>query len=89
MDITSLSWEDYHQMEKPVIRLESLINFKPNQRVYFNPDATGYVKPSVIEKAKNRELIVAKVLWDKKVIRCIDLDSGNAYYYDYRNLLIK
>ena len=83
----SMTWEQYHEMQKPVIKLESLINFKPGQIVKLNPDNHGFERPLMAERAMKRVLEVLTIQ-DNGMIRVVDTESGDIRKYFYQNLII-
>ena len=86
---TNLTWEDYHKMEKPVIRLESKMNFenlKKGSALIINKDNHGFKKPTCLEKAFKKELEFMSIAENGQV-KCLTI-GGRINYYNYKNLLI-
>lgn len=84
----NMTWEDYHGLEKPVIKLESLINFKEGQTVMINPDNHGFHYDGFkLTRALRRRLQVASIR-ENGMVRCF-CDEGKVYIYHYQNLIIK
>jgi hypothetical protein len=89
MEITNMTWEDYHKMEKPVLKFESKINFenlKKGTILVVNPNNTGFKRQAFYEKSKNKTIEFVSMS-ENGIVKCITED-GNHLYYNYKNLLI-
>lgn len=91
MPFFDMSWEEYHGLEKPAIKLESLINFKVDQMVMLNPDNPG-INPKAYEESKGLIFTVLSV--EKRgdvetgMIRVMEPYKGTIRVYHYQNLII-
>ena len=89
MDIYNITLEDYRKMEKPAVKLESIINFetlKEGSPIGINPDNTGFKKQAWAQNAIKRKLEFLSIN-ESGVVRCYD-ESGYLLYYNYKNLII-
>lgn len=83
------TWEDYRKLEKPIIRLESKMNFenlKKGTALIINPDNHGFKKPTCLEKAFKKELEFLSIAENGQV-KCVTV-GGAINYHNYKNLLI-
>lgn len=83
------TWDDYHKMEKPIIKLESAMNFETLKRGHplkINPFNHGFTKEVTLNKAMARTLEFEKIT-ENGMIKCYS-ERGNYFYYKPKNLLI-
>lgn len=84
-----LTWDDYHKMEKPVIKLESKMNFetlKRGAKLKINPYNHGFTKEGTLEKALSRNLEFDRIT-ENGMIKCYH-ETGSFLYYKPKQLLI-
>lgn len=87
--MTGMTWEDYHKMEKPVIRIESKINFEvieKGTKLALNPDMHGFTSPSRLKKALTKKLEFDRITANG-MIKCYS-ETGIFVYYKPKQLLI-
>lgn len=89
MDTNNMTWEEYHAMVKPSIKLESVINFetlKGGEKVKINPHNHGFKSPKALDKALTKTYKFIAIN-RQGIVRVYSPDK-NVICYHYQNLLI-
>lgn len=84
------TWEEYHKMEKPVLKFESKINFenlKKGSILTFNPNNHGFKRKGFYESRKTKTLEFMSMS-ENGTVKCYSEDGG-FLYYNYQNLIIE
>ena len=83
----SMTWEEYHGIEKPFIKLESKINFKKGQTVMINKDNHGFKYSTWLEKALENRYVVVSIA-STGTVEVKNLSSNLSNRFHYSNLII-
>lgn len=89
MEKIPTTWEELRKMEKPIIRLESRINFETLKRGHpmrINENNHGFKKQGSFDRASKRILEFMSIA-ENGTVKCYS-EEGSFLYYNYKYLLI-